>query len=130
MSSQKNILVITPFFLPELISTGKFNTDMVVGLRDKGNLVKILCFHPFYPKWKVEKTNETLDQVEIIRGGKNIKYSQKNIIRRIALEIGFAFFVLRKIFRHQKNIDIIIPVFPPSLAFYLITPFLNKQIEN
>jgi glycosyltransferase involved in cell wall biosynthesis len=130
MSSQKNILVITPFFLPELISTGKFNTDMVVGLRDKGNLVKVLCFHPFYPKWKVEKTNETLDQVEIIRGGKNIKYSQKNIIRRIALEIGFAFFVLRKIFRHQKNIDIIIPVFPPSLAFYLITPFLNKQIEK
>ena len=130
MSSPKNIVVISPFFFPELISTGKFNTDMVLGLRDKGHHVKVLCFHPFYPKWKTEKSKEELDNIEIIRGGKNVFYTQKNILRRLILEISFTFFVLRKIFKHQKNTDIIIPVFPPSFAFYTVLPFLNKQIQK
>ncbi|MDG1039376.1 MAG: glycosyltransferase [Polaribacter sp.] len=128
MNSPKNILLITPFFFPELISTGKFNTDMIIALRDQGHYVKVLCFHPFYPKWKVEYSNEKLDNIEIIRGGKNNVYTQKNILRRFILEISFSFFVLRKIFKHQKNTDIIIPVFPPSFAFYAVSPFLNKRI--
>ena len=130
MSLPKNILVISPFFFPELISTGKFNADMVIGLRDKGHHVKVLCFHPFYPKWKIEKSEAKLENVEIIRGGKRIFYSQKNIIRRFILEFSFAFFVLRKIFKHQKNIDIIIPVFPPSFVFYAVLPFLKKHIKK
>lgn len=130
MSLPKNILVISPFFLPELISTGKFNTDMVIGLREREHHVKVLCFHPFYPKWKVKKSEEELDNVEIIRGGKRIFYTQKNIIRRFILEISFTIFVLRKVFKHQKNTDLIIPVFPPSFAFYAVLPFLKKHIKK
>ncbi len=128
--NSKNILIISPFFYPEPISTGKFNTDMVLALRDQGHQVKVLCFHPFYPKWKVEKSNHRLKGVSIIRGGKNLKYTQKTFVRRMVLEIGFAFFILRKIFKHQKEIDIVIPVFPPSLAFYFSSFFLKKRIKK
>ncbi len=130
MLPKKNILLISPFFFPELISTGKFNSDMVIALRDNGHHVKVLCFHPFYPKWKTERSEEKLDNIEVIRGGKNNVYTQINIVRRLVLELSFSFFVFRKIFKHQKNTDIIISVFPPSLAFYIMLPFLRKGIEK
>jgi len=126
----KNILFISPFFFPEPISTGKFNTDLVIALRDEGHHVKTLCFHPFYPKWKTKRSNMQLEGVTIIRGGKRVYYSSKTSARRIILELSYAFFILRKIFKHQRNTDIIIPVFPPSLAFYCTLPFLKKDIKK
>ncbi|QVY64755.1 glycosyltransferase family 4 protein [Polaribacter sp. Q13] len=130
MNNNKNILVISPFFYPEPISTGKFNTSFVTGLIEKGHKVTILCFHPFYPDWKAKNSNEQINGVEIIRGGKNLFYTKKTIFRRLILEFGFAFFVLRKLYKHQKDKDLVIPIFPPSFAFYFALPFLNKQIQK
>tara|TARA_R110000787_G_scaffold6697_7_gene23277 strand:- start:932 stop:2101 length:1170 start_codon:yes stop_codon:yes gene_type:complete len=126
----KNILLITPFFSPEPISTGKFNTDMVLKLRDEGHKVTVLCSHPFYPEWKVRYSSEMQDGIEIIRGGKRVKYSKKVSLRRIVLEIWYTFFILKNIKKHQKKADIIIPVFPPSLAFYCVSFFLNKEVKK
>jgi len=128
--TKKNILLISPFFYPEPISTGKFNTDMAVALKKAGHHVTVLCYHPFYPKWEVVKSNEQLEGITIIRGGENLKYTNKTIIRRMVLELSFAYFVRKKIKEFQKKIDIIIPVFPPSLMFYQILPALNKQIKK
>ncbi|WP_296634961.1 glycosyltransferase family 4 protein [Polaribacter sp.] len=130
MSSSKNILIISPFFFPEPISTGKFNTDFAISLKDKGHNVTVLCYHPFYPDWKIKKNNSELKGIKIIRGGKFLAFSKKTIIRRIILEFSFAFYILRKIKKYQKNTDIIIPVFPPSFAFLSILPFLNKKIKK
>ena len=124
----KRILIISPFFFPEPISTGKFNTDLAVVLRDKGNTVTVLCSHPFYPSWKPRKSTAQIEGITIIRGGGAIKYSKKVIFRRILLELWYAFFVLKNIFKLLKKNDIIIPVFPPSLAFYTILPFIKKRI--
>jgi glycosyltransferase involved in cell wall biosynthesis len=124
----RNILIISPFFSPELISTGKFNTDMALALRDEGHHVTILCSHPLYPKWKTVKSNEQIPGIKILRGGLRVRYPKKIIFRRAILEVWFASFVLKNIFNSQRNQEIIVPVFPPSLAFYLILPFLNKKI--
>ncbi|MDA9339481.1 glycosyltransferase family 4 protein [Polaribacter sp.] len=130
MNSKKKILIISPFFFPEPISTGKFNTDVVRGLSEKGHDVTVLCFHPFYPSWKTNKTNKTLEGVTTIRGGGHLFYPKITVLRRIILELGFAFFVLRKIRKHQKDQDIIIPVFPPSFAFYILLLFLDRKIKK
>ena len=130
MNSKKNILILSPFFYPEPISTGKFNTSFVNGLVEEGHKVTVLCFHPFYPEWKAKKSIEKLKGVEIIRGGKNLFYTNKTIFRRLILEFGFAFFVLRKLYKHQKNKDLVIPIFPPSFAFCFALPFLNKKIRR
>ncbi len=126
----KNILIISPFFYPELISTGKFNTDMVIALKEAGHKVTVLCSHPIYPKWIPEESLATLEGVTIVRGGKNVKYSKRPFLRRVVLEVWFSCYILRNIFRAQKKADIVIPVFPPSLAFYLVLPFINKGIEK
>ncbi|WP_439131143.1 glycosyltransferase [Polaribacter sp.] len=130
MKNSKNILIISPFFYPEPISTGKFNTDFAVGLKDLGHNVKILCYHPLYPTWKINKTKAKINNIEIIRGGKFLWFSKKPFLRRFILELSYAFFILRKIKTSQKNIDIIIPVFPPSLAFFSIIPLLKKNIQK
>ena len=126
--TKKRILIISPFFFPEPISTGKFNTDLAVALRDKGNTVTVLCSHPFYPDWKPIKSTTQIEGITIIRGGGAIKYSNKATLRRILLELWYAFFVLKHIFKLRKKNDIIIPVFPPSLAFYTILPYIKKRI--
>ena len=128
--TKKNILIISPFFFPEPISTGKYNTDLALALANEGHDVTFLCYHPFYPEWKVKKTKENLSNINIIRGGKHISYSQKTFLRRIILELSFAFFVLRKLKKHQKNKDVIIPIFPPSFAFYISLKFINKKIRK
>ncbi len=129
-SDKKRILILSPFFYPEPISTGKFNTDLALKLAEKGHKVTVLCSHPFYPNWKPKKSSEQLENITIIRGGKNIKYSNKTVIRRFILEFWYMLFIIKRIKRYQKNIDIIIPVFPPSLAFYTVLPFLKKQIKK
>ncbi|WP_439128211.1 glycosyltransferase family 4 protein [Polaribacter sp.] len=130
MNSKKNILLISPFFYPEPISTGKFNTNFVLELAENGHKVTVLCFHPFYPDWKTNKSKKSLKGIKIIRGGAFIYYTKKTIFRRLILELSFAFFVLRKIHKHQKGKDLIISVFPPSFAFYSLLPFLNKSIRK
>ena len=130
MNKQRNILIISPFFYPEPISTGKFNTNFVNGLVAKGHKVTVLCFHPFYPGWKAKGSAAQLEGVKIIRGGKHLFYTKKTIFRRLILEFSFAFFVLRKLRKHQKHKNLVIPIFPPSFAFYLIVPFLNKKTKK
>jgi colanic acid biosynthesis glycosyl transferase WcaI len=130
VKNKKNILIISPFFFPEPISTGKFNTDFAIALKNEGHKVTVLCYHPFYPDWKIKESHEKLEGINIIRGGKYLFFTKKTIVRRLILEVSFAFFVLRKIKKHQKNKQFIIPVFPPSFAFYSILPFLSKKIKK
>lgn len=130
MTPIKNILILSPFFFPEPISTGKFNTELAIELSNQGHKVKVLCFHPLYPDWKIKISEETLKNIEIIRGGSNLFFTKFSFLRRVILEISYSFFVLFNIKKLQKNIDIIIPVFPPSLAFYSILYFLNPRIKK
>jgi glycosyltransferase involved in cell wall biosynthesis len=130
VTRKKNILLISPFFYPEKISTGKFNTKFAEGLLAQGHGVTVLCFHPFYPNWKVKRSTSKIKDLEIVRGGRNICYTKKTIFRRLILEVSFAFFVLRNIRNCLKDKDIVIPIFPPSLAFCVILSFINKRIRK
>jgi hypothetical protein len=103
---------------------------MVIAFRDKGHHVTVLCSHPIYPKWLPIKSDDQISGVIIKRGGLKIRYSSKMLVRRAVLELWFAFYVFRNIFKYRKELDIIIPVFPPSLAFYLVLPLIKKKIEK
>lgn len=121
MIHPKNILFVSPFFYPEPISTGKFNTEIVIELAKKGHKVTVLCFHPLYPNWKIEKSNAVLENIKIIRGGRYLVFSNNSYLRRLILEISFALFIIRNLFKFQKEYNLLIAVFPPS--FYLFTVF-------
>jgi len=96
-------------------------------MRDKKMDVTVICSQPFYPTWKSKKTNRELEGIKIIRGGANINYPQNLFLKRALLELGYAVFVLKKFFSFRDETDIILPVFPPSLAFFAILPFIKKK---
>ena len=130
MDSKKNILLISPFFYPEPISTGKFNADFVVALKENGHNVKVLCFHPFYPNWKIKITKDQIEGVKIIRGGRFLRFFKTTILRRLLLELSFTIFILRKSRSLFRDIDIITPVFPPSLAFYSLLFLIPSRVKK
>jgi glycosyltransferase involved in cell wall biosynthesis len=130
MIKQKRILLVSPFFYPEPISTGKFNTALAKALRDNNYYVTVLCSHPFYPKWIPKVSNKNIEKINIIRGGAYIKYPKKTLLKRFLLEVWFALFVLKNVLGIRKKIDFIVPVFPPSFYFYFLTSVLKKGTKT
>ena len=60
-----NILLLSPFFYPEPISTGKYNTDLVKELVKNRYELSVLCSHPIYPDWRVNCSNKALNGVKL-----------------------------------------------------------------
>ncbi|MGC6285570.1 MAG: glycosyltransferase family 4 protein [Polaribacter sp.] len=130
MPDKKRILILSPHFFPEPISTGKFNTELAISLRDQGYEVSVLCYHPVYPGWQINPTNEQLEGIRIHRMGKRVYLPKQQFLIRLILEISYAINVLLNYKKLTKNVDIILPVFPPSLAFYFLRNRLSKSIHK
>ncbi|MEK8085020.1 WcaI family glycosyltransferase [Aquabacterium sp. A3] len=47
------ILLLSAYFAPELVSIGKYNTEMAVWLQGRGHEVRVVCMPPHYPAWQV-----------------------------------------------------------------------------
>ncbi|MCB4807312.1 glycosyltransferase [Tamlana sp. 62-3] len=99
---------------------------MAIALRDKGYCVSVLSSFPLYPNWKPERTSEKISGIEIKRGGLYIRYSTNPFLRRAILELWYGIYVLIYVLKNRKSIDFVLPVFPPSLAFY-VTSILYKK---
>lgn len=128
--SRIRIVILSPFFFPEPISTGKFNTDLAKALRENNAEVTVICSHPFYPSWKTKNSNETLEGIKIIRGKNPFGYPNNFFIKRALLELWFGFFAVKKFRQLQTETDLIIPVFPPGLAFYFLLPLLKNKTRK
>lgn len=117
--SPKKILLASPFFYPEMISTGKYNTFLFKKLLDANCAVTVVCSYPFYPAWQPEFTTKNLTGAEILRGGLNISYPKQTIARRLVLESWFS----RHFFSTTKNLketEVVIAIMPPvSFAFWI-----------
>ena len=109
-------LIFSPFFYPEAISTGKYNTHLAKALVRKGYSVDVIAFYPLYPEWKSKRTTASLKGVNIRRGGGFFVYSKSVILRRIQLELGFTVHTLWHIFFNRHS-NIFIPIFAGFLFF-------------
>ncbi|CAB5084861.1 hypothetical protein D3OALGA1CA_1449 [Olavius algarvensis associated proteobacterium Delta 3] len=119
---------MSPFFFPESISTGKYNTYLVKKLLKAGFSVYIVALHPLYPNWKSKKTNEGFDGATIYRGGGYVSYPKSMILRRLCLEIEFTIHSIKQILKN-RNIEIVIIVFPPSLFFSFVHLVIPKRAK-
>lgn len=121
--------LISPFFYPEPISTGKYNTFLAEKLIENGTELTVLCSHPIYPDWKVTHSSAELNGIEIVRGGAGIFYPKSATLRRAILEIWFAAFTLKNLILKSKKYDTYILIFPPSL-FALFFSYFAKKKKN
>ena len=123
-------LVLSPFFYPEPISTGRYNLTMVQGLIDAGCKSTVACCHPFYPAWKVERSDAQLPGMSIIRGGSGLRFPKHPMLRRALLESWFAVFATVAAWRQRRDIDAVVVVFPPSLFFLGVSMVLPKRVRR
>lgn len=128
--NKSKLLFISPFFYPEMISTGKYNTFLVKKLVDYFSSIDVVASYPFYPDWKPKHTDETIDGVNIIRGGMLVRYPKSQILKRLILELWFFFFVFKYILRNRKTIDKVLLVFPPVIFSFVVDVFLPKNVAR
>jgi len=125
----KQVLILSPFFYPEPISTGKYNTYLVEEMVKQGCEVDVWCSHPIYPSWSVSESKAEMNGVNIIRGGRFNKYPKNPLLRRAVLEIWYTFFVLKSLIFCKKKYDVVVPIFPPSV-FALLFPLFKRKFTR
>lgn len=121
--------ILSPFFYPEPISTGKYNTHLAKALLHKKWAVEVVTFHPFYPNWKPAPTRSKIRGIKIQRTGAWLRFPKSLVIRRIVLETMFFLHALRYILSRRDN-DVLFCIFPPSLMFFLLSPFIPKRTKT
>ena len=128
------VLLFSPFFFPEPISTGKANTHLVEALAAHGAETTVVCSHPLYPDWVPVRSTTSLSGVTILRGGAWMRYSKHVSLRRVALEAWFAVYAAYTVLRARhlrSHTDVVIGVFPPSLfalGTHLLLPRYVRRI--
>ena len=130
MRRGKSLLLLSPFFYPEQISTGKYNTFFVRKLVKKGCAVTVVSSHPLYPDWKPKKTSLDMKGVFIMRGGAWLHYPRSPLLRRGILELWYAWYVLWCYIRDKRRFDVVVPVFPPSLFFFFLDWVLPRWVRR
>ncbi|MBN1548326.1 MAG: glycosyltransferase [Syntrophaceae bacterium] len=125
-NQRKKILLASPFFYPEPISTGKYNTFFVEKLAEQEHDVTVICSHPFYPAWKTEFTGENLKSVITIRGGLKIVYPGSTIARRLVLEVWYAWHFFKEARRMKGLVDVVVAVVPPVFFTLFVNPFFKE----
>lgn len=128
--SVDQVLVLSPFFYPEPISTGRYNLSMAQALAAGGCQVTVACCHPFYPAWKVERCVAQLPGMRILRGGGWLRFPSSPMLRRAVLESWFAVFATWSVWRRRHDIDTVVAVFPPSLFFLSVSAVLPKAVRR
>lgn len=126
----KRILVLSPFFYPEPISTGRYNLTMAEGLVAAEVEVFVACCHPFYPAWKPEPSDAQLPGMQIVRGGRYLRFPASAMLRRALLEVWFACFATWQARRLRNRIDTVVAVFPPSLFFLGVNFVMPSRIRR
>lgn len=122
------ILVLSPFFFPEPISSGKYNAILAQQLARRGARVVALASHPLYPLWRPARSTAKLEGVSIIRGGAWVRYPKKAILRRFVLETWYAAFACWSCVRLKEKPTQVVAILPPTLFLVLLRAILPRGI--
>ncbi|HEY5255725.1 MAG TPA: glycosyltransferase [Acidobacteriaceae bacterium] len=127
---QQQILIVSPFFYPELISTGKANQHLAEAFVAEGHGVTVVCSHPLYPAWAPVRSNARIPGMTVVRGGADVRYSKAMPLRRLKLEAWFAFFAARSVWRRRKQVNVVVSILPPSLFILFLNSILPRRVRR
>jgi colanic acid biosynthesis glycosyl transferase WcaI len=128
--SQKRILLASPFFYPEPISTGKANQHLAAALAAEDHALTVLCSHPLYPTWHPEVSQDTLPGMTIVRGGARVRYPRSMPLRRMLLEAWFALYAVRRSWKLRRQVDVLVSILPPSLFALCLDRLLPARVRR
>jgi len=121
MRKNKEIILLTQYFYPDIASTGLLMTDICTGLSDKGYSVKVFTAKPNYDNKIEAASSEVYRGVKIrrlfcLRLNKNKKLF--NLLNLISYFISVFFYI---IFKDERGIYMIVtnPPFLPVAGLFL-----------
>jgi colanic acid biosynthesis glycosyl transferase WcaI len=123
--------VFSPFFYPEMISTGKYNSILVQALAERGAAIEVVTSHPFYPAWRPVRWYGEFEDSSVHRGGAWVRYPRSILLRRLILELWFSFYATYRAWVGREDLTTVVGVFPPSLFFVfmrLLLPLSARKI--
>lgn len=122
------IALLSINYFPEIIGIGKYNTELIDYLSNKGHDLTIYTAFPYYPEWTVNKRYKNKLFVKEKKGKIEIKRSfiyvpsKTTTFRRILHEISFCISSFINLL-FLKEHDMLITVSPPiglgSVAFFI-----------
>lgn len=127
---QQQIILVSPFFFPELISTGKANQHLAEAFMAEGHGVTVVCSHPLYPSWLPVHSGAEISGIKILRGGAWVRYPKAMPLRRLLLEAWFAFYATRRMWRLRKQAHVVVSILPPSLFAYFLHLLLPRNVRR
>lgn len=127
---RQNIVFVSPFFYPELISTGKANKHLAEAFAADGHSVTVVCSHPLYPDWVPTPSAAQLPGIRILRGGAWLRYPKAMPLRRMVLESWFALYASYRVWRLRKQVDTVVTVLPPSLFAFALHALLPRRVRR
>ncbi len=130
MSKKKQLLFLSPFFYPEMISTGRYNSYLVRSLVSHGWAVNVVASQPLYPNWKPWKSSEAINGVNIYRAGLYVRYPRSAVFRRLVLEFWFGWHAAWSTLRLRNEVDTVVAVFPPNFFMLVIGLALAKNTKK
>lgn len=130
MDWQQQIVMVSPFFFPEQISTGKANRHLAEALVAEGHGVTVVCSHPLYPTWVPSYSDAKIQGTKILRGGAWVRYPKAMPLRRLVLEAWFALYSLTTAWKMRKQADVVVGILPPSLFAYLLHLAFPRRVRR
>jgi glycosyltransferase involved in cell wall biosynthesis len=125
----RRYLLLSPFFFPEQISTGRYNTWLVRSLVQQGAQVNVVTSYPLYPLWKPTSTNDEFPNVIVHRGGLKMRYPRSTIGRRLLLEMWYGIYALYWTVKLRFRVDTVIAIIPPVSFLPIIRRVLPKHVR-
>ena len=136
---KKHVLIFSPFFYPESISTGRYNTCLAQALVSFGLKLDVIASHPLFPAWVIQPSQASLHGMRIHRGGRWLFYPRSPLLRRALLELWFSihaicfwlkFITSNTLLSTSTESLVVVPIFPPSLFFAILSLFLPSSISR
>lgn len=124
------LLVFSPFFYPEVISTGKYNSILARALAERGVPIEVVTSHPFYPAWRPVRWSGEFDSFSVHRGGAWVRYPSSILLRRLVLELWFSYHAVCRAWVGREDLMTAVGVFPPSLFFVLLKILLPRSAKK
>ena len=127
---QQQILIVSPFFYPELISTGRANQHLAEAFVAEGHGVTVVCSHPLYPTWVPMASDAQIEGMTILRGGAGVRYPKAMPLRRMVLEAWFALFAARRVWHFRRQAHVVVSILPPSLFVCFLDFLIPTRVRR
>lgn len=127
---RQRVIIYSPFFYPEPISTGRYNAYLAKSIVASGAEAEVVSSHPLYPDWIPRAADRNLTGISVHRGGLRVRYPKSDALRRVFLEMWFTWHALGVTLKARRRVDVAVFIFPPVLFAVICRLVMPRHVRT